>query len=102
MLKEYRIKKNISLERLVFLTKLDIKTILKIENNLIIPSVDTFGKIVIALEMTNEEIVKEIIKISFCSKIDELLKKLDDMDKQVEEQKKDIVIIQNRYFGEDY
>ena len=60
MLKEYRIKKKISQEKLEEITNLDRKTIFRIENNLNMPLVDTFGKIAIALEMTNEEIGKEI------------------------------------------
>ena len=63
MLKEYRIKKKISQEKLEELTNLDRKTIFRIENNLNMPLVDTFAKIAIALEMTNEEIGKEIRKI---------------------------------------
>lgn len=63
MLKEYRKRKKISQEKLEELTNLDRKTIFRIENDLNIPLVDTFGKIAIALEMTNEEIGKEIRKI---------------------------------------
>lgn len=63
MLKEYRIKKKVSQERLEELTNLDRKTIFRIENNLNMPLVDTFGKIAIALELTNEEIGQEIRKI---------------------------------------
>ena len=63
MLKEYRIKKGISQEKLEELTNLDRKTIFRIENNLNMPLIDTFGKIAIALEMSNEEIGKEIRKI---------------------------------------
>lgn len=63
MLKEYRKRKNISQEKLEEITNLDRKTIFRIENNLNMPLVDTFGKICIALDMTNEEIGKEIRKI---------------------------------------
>lgn len=63
MLKDYRIKKKISQEKLEKLTNLDRKTIFRIENDLNMPLVDTFGKICIALEMTNEEIGKEIRKL---------------------------------------
>ena len=65
MLKEYRIRKNISQEKLEEMTNLDRKTIFRIENNLNMPLLDTFAKIVIALELTDEEkekIVKESIK----------------------------------------
>ncbi len=60
MLKEYRIKKNISQEKLEELTNLDRKTIFRIENDINTPLIDTFGKIAIALGMSNEEIGKEI------------------------------------------
>lgn len=63
MLKEYRKKKNISQEKLEELTNLDRKTIFRIENNISIPLLDTFAKICIALEMTNEEIGQEVRKI---------------------------------------
>ncbi len=63
MLKEYRIRKKISQEKLEDITNLDRKTIFRIENNLNMPLIDTFGKIAIALEMTNEEIGKEVRKI---------------------------------------
>lgn len=63
MLKEYRIKKKISQEKLEEITNLDRKTIFRIENDLNMPLIDTFGKIAIALEMSNEEIGREIRKI---------------------------------------
>lgn len=64
MLREYRKRKNISQEKLEEITNLDRKTIFRIENDVNMPLVDTFGKIAIALEMTNEEIGKEIRKIT--------------------------------------
>lgn len=63
MLKEYRLKKGISQEKIEEITNLDRKTIFRIENNLNTPLVDTFGKICIALDMTDEEIGREIRKI---------------------------------------
>lgn len=60
MLKEYRIKKKISQEELEKITNLDRKTIFRIENDLNTPLVDTFGKIAIALGLSNEEIGSEI------------------------------------------
>lgn len=64
MLKEYRMKKNISQEKLEELTNLDRKTIFRIEHDLNMPLIDTFGKICIALNMTDEEIGKEVKKIT--------------------------------------
>lgn len=60
MLKEYRVNKNISQERLEYLTNLDRKTIFRIENNISMPLLDNFAKMVIALELTDEEIAKEV------------------------------------------
>ena len=60
MLKEYRLRKNISQEKLEALTNLDRKTIFRIENDLNIPQLDTFAKLVEALELTDEEIIKEV------------------------------------------
>lgn len=63
MLKEYRKKKKISQEKLEELTNLDRKTIFRIENDINMPLLDTFAKICIALELTNEEIGQEVRKI---------------------------------------
>ena len=60
MLKEYRIKKRISQEQLESLTNLDRKTIFRIENNINMPLLDTFAKLCLALELTDEEIVQEV------------------------------------------
>ncbi len=62
MLKEYRLRKNISQEKLESLTNLDRKTIFRIENDINVPLLDTFAKIAMALELTDEEIVKEVKK----------------------------------------
>ncbi len=62
MLKEYRQRKNISQEDLEKLTNLDRKTIFRIENDLNMPLLDTFAKIVTALNLSDEEIVKEVKK----------------------------------------
>lgn len=63
MLKEYRLKQKISQEKLEELTSIDRKTIFRIENNLNMPLLDTFAKIVIALNLTDEEIAKEVKKV---------------------------------------
>lgn len=67
MLKEYRKKINMSQEKLEEITNIDRKTIFRIENDLNIPLLDTFAKIVVALNMTDKEIasvVKNSIKIN--------------------------------------
>ncbi len=60
MLKEYRLKAKISQEELEKRTNIDRKTIFRIENNLNVPLLDTFAKIVVALNLTDEEIAKEV------------------------------------------
>ena len=63
MLREYRKKKKISQEKLEELTNLDRKTVFRLENDISMPLLDTFAKVCIALEMTNEEIGKEVRKV---------------------------------------
>ena len=62
MLKEYRLRKKISRDTLEMLTDLDRKTIYRIENDINIPLLDTFAKLVTALELSDEEILKEVKK----------------------------------------
>lgn len=64
MLREYRLKKRISQEKLESITNIDRKTIFRIENDLNMPLLDTFAKLVIALELTDEEIANEVRKIA--------------------------------------
>ena len=63
MLKEYRKRKNISQEELERMTNIDRKTIFRIENDLNVPLLDTFAKMVIALDLSNEEIALEVKKV---------------------------------------
>ena len=60
MLKEYRKRKNISQEELEKLTNIDRKTIFRIENDLNMRLLDTFAKIVTALDLTDKEIALEV------------------------------------------
>ncbi len=62
MLKEYRKRKGISQEELERLINIDRKTIFRIENDINTPLLDTFAKIVIALELTDKEIAEEVKK----------------------------------------
>ncbi len=62
MLKEERKKRRISQEKLEELTNLDRKTIFRFENDINTPLLDTFGKICVALNMSNEEIGQEVRK----------------------------------------
>ncbi len=62
MLKEYRVRAKISQNVLEEKTNIDRKTIFRIENDINIPLLDTFAKMVIALNLTDEEIAKEVKK----------------------------------------
>lgn len=63
MLKEYRIRKGLSQEQLEKLTDIDRKTIFRIENDLNTPLITTFVKITKALNLTDQEIIKELKRI---------------------------------------
>lgn len=63
MLKNERLKKGYTQEKLAEMTGIDPRTILRIEKDMTIPKIDTYAKIVIALEMNNEEIGKNIRKL---------------------------------------
>ena len=64
MLKEFRERKKITLEKLADISGIDRKTIFRIENDICRPRIDNYAKIVIALDMTNEEIGEHIRKIA--------------------------------------
>ena len=60
MFTEYRIKRKLTQEQLSSLTNLDTRTIQKIENGERTPSVESLSKIVKALEIEDEDIIKYI------------------------------------------
>lgn len=62
MLKEYRKRMNLSQEKLEEITNIDRKTIFRIENDINIPYLDTFAKLVVALNLSDKEIAKEVKK----------------------------------------
>ena len=62
MLKEYRQRNNMSQEKLEEITNIDRKTIFRIENDINMPLLDTFAKIVVALNLSDKEIAKEVKK----------------------------------------
>lgn len=62
MLKKYRERANISQEELEQRINIDRKTIFRIENDLNMPMLDTFAKIVIELGLSDEEIASEVKK----------------------------------------
>lgn len=63
MLKEYRVRAKLSQEKLEKMINVDRKTIFRIENDINIPLLDTFAKMVIALDLSDEEIAKEVKKV---------------------------------------
>lgn len=60
MFKEYRIKRKLTQEQLASMTDLDTRTIQRIENGERTPSVESLSKIVKALEIDDEDIIKYI------------------------------------------
>lgn len=60
MLKEYRQRNNMSQEKLEEITNIDRKTIFRIENDINMPLLDTFAKIVVALNLSDKEIAREV------------------------------------------
>ena len=60
MLKEYRKRNNMSQEKLEDITNIDRKTIFRIENDISMPLLDTFAKIVVALNLSDKEIAREV------------------------------------------
>lgn len=63
MLKEYRKRMKISQEELERITNIDRKTIFRIENDINLPLLETFAKLVVALNLSDKEIAAEIRKI---------------------------------------
>lgn len=62
MLEKYKKEKGYSYDKLQEITNIDRQIIYRTIKNITIPKIDTFAKICIALEMTNEQIGKEIRK----------------------------------------
>ena len=60
MFKEYRIKRKITQEQLADLTNLDTRTIQRIENNERTPSIESFSKLIKALDISEEDVIKYI------------------------------------------
>lgn len=72
MLNKEREKKGYTQEELAEQTGLDPRTILRIEKDFTVPKIDTYAKIVVALEMTDEEIGKHVRKIAIINKKKEM------------------------------
>ena len=62
MLKLYRKRLGISQEELEKRTNIDRKTIFRIENDLNMPLLDTFAKLVTELKLSDKEIAMEVKK----------------------------------------
>lgn len=67
MFKQYRKKIKMTQEKISELANIDIRNYQKIEADEAMPLASTFAKIVFALEMPKEEIIKEL---EYCSKIE--------------------------------
>lgn len=68
MLLEYKKKNKMSYDKLQELTNIDRQNIYRTIKDLTTPKIDTYGKICIALNMTDEEIGKEIRKFVLSNK----------------------------------
>lgn len=64
MFKQYRIRMGLTQEKLSELVGMDIRSYQDIEANRTIPLTNNFAKIALALELTDEEIIDELIKCS--------------------------------------
>ena len=64
MLKEERMKKGYTQEKLAEMSGIDPRTILRIEKDENIPMITTYSRIIVALGLTNEEIGENIRKIA--------------------------------------
>lgn len=64
LLKEYRLKKGYSRQKLAKIVDINERTILRIEKNETMPLADTFAKLVKALDLSKEEIQIELEKLS--------------------------------------
>lgn len=68
MLEKYKERKKISYDKLQEITNIDRQNIYRTIQEITTPKIDTYGKICIALDMTNEEIGKEIRRITLKEK----------------------------------
>lgn len=68
MYKEYRTKRKITQEKLAELINIDIRSYQDIESKKSVPLVSTFAKIVFALDISNEDIIKQLKEYSKISK----------------------------------
>lgn len=66
MFKQYRKRLGLTQEKIAELANIDIRNYQKIESDDVIPLANTFAKIAFSLNMSEEEIIKEL---KYCSKI---------------------------------
>lgn len=68
MLKEYRLSRKFTQEKLADLSGIEPRTILRIEKDLTMPLLDTYARLVVALNLSDEEIGQHVRKIAILSK----------------------------------
>ena len=64
MLKDFREYKGITQEKLAEITHIDRKTIFRIENDISSPLIENYAKIVVALQLTDQQIANHIREIA--------------------------------------
>ncbi len=64
MFKEYRLLRGYTQEKLAELTNIDTRNIQRIENENHLPNIVSFAKLVFALQISNEDIIKYLKAVS--------------------------------------
>lgn len=64
MFKKYRILRGFTQEKLSEITKIDNRNLQRIENNEHLPSILTFAKLVLALNISGDDVIKYLKNIS--------------------------------------
>ncbi len=64
MFKQYRVRRGITQEKLSELVDMDIRSYQDIEADRTIPLANNFARIVLALQLSDEEIIQEVLKCS--------------------------------------
>lgn len=60
MFKEYRVKRKLTQEQLASLTNLDTRTIQRVESGERCPSIESLSKLIKALDITDEDVIRYI------------------------------------------
>ncbi len=64
MFKEYRLLRGYTQEKLAELTNIDTRNIQRIENENHLPNIVSFAKLVLVLQISNEDIIKYLKAVS--------------------------------------